>query len=402
MLAVSVLVGTLVPAAGSQQVEELTLGDWIGGAEAWGTSQVAAPEGSIVWEAYITSRFRFTVTQSSVEGTFDLQSRGLRGPTMTMQFSGPNGDFFADWNIDSGAGGVIDGDRSLLVFASNPITTSGVLRAQGIEVPVNGEPGTVTINNTIEYLACDHAIGNWDISVTQQIENAGWTPSWQGYWAATPLPSEDQESTLDDLIDGMGELFQEYAAFESTLGFGEDFDPDAVDWNVLLDLVERATALFNELHNLSECDEEAIGSDAIQEWSTALAGVIGNLVIAASAVTATADYYFSYAALNALIAAADATGAYGAGSPVDPALAFQTEEALIALTGLTIESNLRVANGDVPGGAECDAECSMDAWLWAVGAAGEAASHGWTVEVFGQSYGPGEVGDVLGDPPSSS
>lgn len=399
------LASALAPAASSQPVEEqneLRLGDWRGLSEAWGTSRVETSEGTLLWAAVIYSDFSFTVTTDGVEGVFDLASRGLNGnPSMTMQLQSPNGSGTADFNIDP-TRGVIDGTRDLLVFSVDGVTTSGQFRAAGVSVDINGTPSDVVIENTIEYLSCDAANGNWVVSVTQQIQDAGWTPSWQGWWLAYPQPPELQESTLDDLIDGMGELFEEYVDFESSLGFGSAFDPDAfsdVDWDVLLELVDRSTELYNELHNLSECDAEAIGSDAIQEWSTALAGVIGNLIITAAAVTSSDDYHVPYAMLNALIASADATGAYGAGSPLNPAIAFQTEEALITLTGQTIESNLRMSRGDVPGGATCDAACSMDAWRWAVGAAGEAASHGWTVEVFGESYGPGEVGDVLGDPP---
>ncbi|MDX1449566.1 MAG: hypothetical protein R3246_10950, partial [Acidimicrobiia bacterium] len=262
MLAVAALVGALVPAARSQpagDANQLTLGDWIGKANAWGTALVFAPGGTLQWDATFLSDFTFTVTTDGVEGTFDLRTRGLNfHPTMTMTFTSQAGTGVAEFNVDPGATGVIDGTRDLLVFSIDGVTTSGTFTATGVEVDIDGNPSNVVVENTIEYLSCDLANGTWVVEVSQMIQDAGWNGGWSGAWWAAPRPPELQENDLDVLIDGMGELFDDYGAFEASLGFGDDFNPPAGTWIELYDLVERATQLHNELHNLSECDAEAI------------------------------------------------------------------------------------------------------------------------------------------------
>lgn len=397
-----VIAALLAPAAAqTEEVTELTVGEWQGGAEAWGTARASGQGTEIEWDARLVSTFTFTVTEGAnggVEGEFSIRSDGLDGgDSMKMRAVTGGISFTADWDIDAGAGGRITGSRSELFFDSRPISTTATISAAGQTLTVAGQPSSIFIANTIEYLACDHAIGIWDVSISQQIEAESWTPSWTGYWAAVPVLDEDSETAEEEFIDGLEELFDDYRAFESavgtSLGPDADYDPTVIDSESMYGLIARSTELMNRLHNLSACDQEAIGAETLQEWRTALAGVISDLVLVLADRIALQDGLFlSVADLMALVAAADGTNAYrGAGE------AFQVEDALAELSSKTIEGHLRLSRGE--GGEECNQFCRQREYNWAAGGVAVAVTHGWSVTVEGTTYSPADAPSLLSDPP---
>jgi hypothetical protein len=407
VMVVGAVFASLVPAAAqSEQVDELTVGRWIGGAEAWGTARYSDEGSEIEWKARIVSTFRFTVAGAGVEGsaggvdgTFDIWSEGLlSGDQMQMNAVTGGQHFTADWDIDEDAGGRVTGTRSEIFFDSRPITTTATVALATGDFTIAGAPSEVFIANTIDYLACDHAIGDWDVSISQQIEGQNWTPSWSGYWAAVPVPpDEDDEEAEEEFIEGLGELFDDYRAFEESLGTSlgpdPDYDPTVVDSTVLLGLVAKATELQNTLHNLSMCDQGAIGAETLQEWRTALARVVADLIlVTADALAAQPGSFVGLAGLQALVGAADGTNAYlGAGE------AFQVEDALAELTSKSIEGHLRLSRGE--GAEPCDLGCQTDEYLWAAGSVAVAVTHGWSVMVEGTTYSPQEAPALLANPP---
>ena len=404
-LVLNLTAGAIAAASPTDEVVELTLGDWFGGAQAWGMGAAVVDGAPLTWSGQIKASYEFTVTESSVAGTFDLSTSGLLGASaITMRYETSEGTMLAEFNAVGGSGGVISGTRSDVVFQSRPMGTVGTVwltSPQGeLSFPIDGEPSAVTILTTITSISCDQVIGDWNTSITNQIEQAGWETSFKGPWLAWPRPPEDQQTELDQLIDGMEELFEDYAEFDASLGVGDDYDPWNADWSGFRSLIDRAIDIQNRIHNLSACDQQAIGAEVIQEWSSALASLVGNLVIAmADRVDETLGLEFPD--LVYLLSSADAIGAYGAGSAVDPGLAFQVEQALIDLTSQSVESHLRVSRGEKRSDS-CNAACRQDNYLYAAGGVVEAVTHGWTITVEGQSYSPAEVGAVLSNPPGDS
>lgn len=409
---ITALVAAGVPAsAQTEPVEELTVGEWQGGAEAWGTAQGSQGGTSIEWSARIVSTFTFTVVaggengEGSIEGEFDLRSEGLlEGDQMQMTATSGGQSFTAEWDINEPAGGSVGGTRREVVFDSEPMTTTATVMAAGQSIRGQGAPSEVVITNDIGYLACDHAIGNWDVSISQDIEGEGWTPSFSGYWAAVPVLDpetlERPQTPQEEFIDGLDELFADYREFEASVGtsLGPDptYDPTQLSASALLDLVGKATELMNTLHNLTRCDAESIGTETLQEWQTALAGVVGDLVLTAADRLAVQDGLFlSYASVQALVTAADGTNAYlGEGE------SFQVTDALAEIVSKSIEGHLRFSRGE--GLEPCDMACRNDQYLWAAGAVALATTHGWPITVEGETYAPEDAPSVLGDPPEES
>jgi hypothetical protein len=390
-----------------EEVNELTVGDWSGIGVASGVAWANQGGFQLLWVAGFENRFHFTVTESDVVGTFTLTSGGMYGnDQMAMRFQGPNIDATANWNISPPAQGTIDGDRSLLVFNAGNVTTAGTMNIPGVgSVPVSGQPSDVSITNSIKRLTCDTAEGDWEISVIQQIEGQGWSPSWNGSWVAFPVPDPDQQTEAEDLVDGLDELFNDFNEFSATASNALDpeapYEPTNIDRAELIDLANRATEMANKLHNLSPCDQEQIGADTLREWNTALVRGVADLAIAAAEyVAAQGDtVIFTFETLNALVAAADATGAHGEGSGLGAGEAFQLEDALSFLTGASVEQHLRFAEGRY---SDCDSACQLDNYLWAAGSVAEAVTHGWSITVEGQTYGPSEAPQLLANPPGES
>lgn len=408
------IVGVVVPAGAQTEQTELALGDWFGGAQAWGQGAAVVNGSPLTWSGQFKSSFDFTVSESSVVGEFDFSTSGLFGAqAITMRYDTPQGSMLAEFNADAGSGGVISGTRSQVEFHSRPMGTVGTVHFSGpsgeVSFPIDGEPSAVTIFTTIISMTCDQVIGDWDPSIIAQIEEAGWDAQFKGNWLAWPRPPEDQQTELDNLIDGMEELFEEYANFDASLGSGSSYDPLSADWSQLYNLVARAVEMTNKLHNLSECDRQAVGAEVIQEWTTALASLVGDLIIVLADHVAIArdigeQGSLAFEGLIAIIAAADAVGAYGAGSVVDPGLAFQVDEALADLTGSTVEAHLRTSRGELapPDGSACNDFCKGQHYRWAAGGVVEAVTHGWTITVDGQSYSPAEAPGLLANPPGDS
>jgi len=408
------LIGVGMPTAlGGGQTDQLALGDWIGGAEAWGSGEAQVDGAPLVWSGRFKSTFEFTVSESSVAGEFDFTTSGFfGGGSMTMDYESEQGIMHAEFNAEPGAGGTISGTRTDILFNSRPMGTVGEARFEGsgqvVTFPIAGDPAHVSIFTTIRYVSCDQAIGDWDPSITAQIQAVGWDAMFKGYWAASPRLPEDQQTEMDQLIDGMEELFEDYADFDASLGFGSQYDPLGADWSELLGLAERAVEITNKIHNLHECDQQALGAETIQEWTTALASLVGNLVIAAADHVAAMDggqeiVGFPYSQLHHLITSAGGIGAYGAGSVVNAGLAFQVEQALIDLTSQTVAVHLKVSTGELTGpGESCNDFCRNQHYLWAAGAVVTAVTSGWTLTVGGQSYPPSEAPSLLDNPPGGA
>jgi hypothetical protein len=382
--------------AQGEQPAELTLGDWQGFAFASGFTWAAEADILVTWVATIESEYEFTVTDGGIEGEFDLESSGVQG-NYEMKMSGvtPDGQMNASFNIDDPAGGTISGARSELQFESTTVTTSGTLSmdiyGSKTDLPIRGAPSTVSITNTITHLTCDMAVGNWDVSITQQIQDQGWTPEWQGHWVAVLIPPPGQETAQEELIDDLSELTKDFDDYRISLGraVGPDpnFDPTAIRSAELVPLVNRATAIANRLHNLSPCDAAAIGSETLQKWRTALADMVGDLVLTAGEAVAAQNKFPGFDSLIALVQAADTTGSYGAGSPLGAGQASEIEAALIDLTSRSIEGHLNNSTGN------------DDHYRWAAGGVATAVSHGWPVTVGGTTYAPADAPSLVASPP---
>jgi hypothetical protein len=405
-LVLNLTAGAIAAASPTDEVVELTLGDWFGGAQSWGMGAAVVRGAPLTWSGQFKASYEFTVTESSVAGTFDLSTSGLLGASaITMRYETSEGTMLAEYNAVGGSGGEISGTRSDVVFSSRPMKTVGTVwftSPQGeMSFPIDGEPSAVTILTTITSMSCDQVIGDWNTSISTQIEQAGWETNFKGIWLAWPRPPEDQQTELDQLIDGMEQLFEDYADFDASLGVGDEYDTTRADWSEFESMIDRAVEIQNRIHNLSACDQQAIGAEVIQEWSNALASLVGNLIIAVADAGVAYGLRLPFSGLIYLIAGADAIGAYGAGSMVDPGLAFQVEQALIDLTSNSVEGHLIASRGESQSDS-CNAACRQDNYLWAAGGVVEAVTHGWTITVEGQSYSPAEVGAVLANPPGDS
>jgi hypothetical protein len=257
---------------------------------------------------------------------------------------------------------------------------------------VDGDPLTMSIGTNITKLTCDQLLGDWEVGIELELFQRGWTPTFDGEWWAVPEPEGPEESELKALIEDFPELLTDADELRTDLRAGAFQEAPNATGTRLLELAERAGEIANRLHNLSECDKQAIGSETLQKWSTMLAGTVAEVIIA---VFGSDIQYADYSAVNALIRAADQSGAYGSGSSLDPAIQVAVESSLIALTSQSVEDNLNLAQDE-----SWSLEKREDFYLWALGAAMDAAGHGWTITVNGQSYPPGTTGPLFETSPS--
>lgn len=375
---------------------KLAVGDWIGGAQAWGTSTFTDPTiGRWTYDAFINSTYKFTVTQDAVSGSFDLYSDKL-----VLQGNIPQaGKTTVNMNLVKGSGGSITGDRRDLNFLASTRITGTIHSDQfGTQNIPPTSPDATTINTTIEYVSCDTAIGNWDISVNMHLQNMGFTPTWKGYWAASRVMDAEEKNAKQNLFSDLNDLFKDSVDFEASLGTGESYDPTHFDPGKLMDLAKRATEINNKIFNLSYCETQTIGSDQIERWSTALAWVMSRLIISADQFTQNSNQFPPYKDLFALIEAAHATDAFGPGSLLNQTDSSRTEQALVDLTSRTAEDYLAESRGEY---STCqEFACEQDSYLKATGAVLSAVDNHWTLTVDGQQYTPSQAPKLLGNPPT--
>lgn len=351
----ALVAASVTPATAQDDVEAppdpvggpLEIGPWTAAANASG--QATASEGGmqLTWTGNIPAQFTFGVADDGrATGTWTHQGSAV------FEFSGTSEGQSIDATADvsMSGGGSVSGNNTQLTLegtSTNTGTMTGTVAGRSMTMPINNTQPTSPMTVSVRSTVCDEAYGDWEYTVEAGFRGEGWaTASFSGHWLGYRDTAGVQEH-LDDLLDQAAMGGDDMPDFSSSgtplmaktaelLWRYNDFVDDYPNWAIgdVINAMEWAELLINELRNLTECDLKMFGEDQVEIFTNGLTLMIQQLVMG---ILEVGDV--DSTAWQTLAQVAARTGAIGAGSQY-PEAAAAAEAALIEAGSKILTDNL--------------------------------------------------------------
>lgn len=376
---------------------QLHPGSWVGIGTARGTGAASVEGATFRMAVALDARFLVDVAGDAVHGTWEFDT------PVSMTGTGLPGAGRMTWLGRVTGDGTVSGTAARLVLQADQHATGTVtVTADGRSYtqPVDNHEAMPPLDVTIVDATCVDAQGDWQVPLQTSATRTGWDASFDASWyALRELGAADDPAAL---IEALREDVDELLDRVNRTGEGADLlapedpasEPLPLEWEALVDMVDRTVELTNEVRNLGECARKELGPDGVERFFNALTRAMQNLVLLAD------EFLLEPGDIRMLMAAATNVGAVGAGA-TPPERAAGIEEVLRAQGERIANENVGTDGTPSTTGKACtlDAPCLVVSYdmvdVLVIG-----AQYGWSYTIADHTRSAEEWLAWMGDHPS--
>ena len=288
---------TAAATRGEPQQYALADGDWFGISVAVGAFDAEEDDFYVFWGGKVGGGFEFTVTGDTASGMWQFVGEGLQ--IIQGESQGQPIEVLAQ--LTYGGGGAVSGSATTLILNGSTTTTGTIEATAGgssLTIPHEGDPEPLPTLSMPVFEFCDEAYGDWEVVVVEEFEEAGFAQTGQlfGPVRGVFVATRDREAGFSELA---AQVLADagYAPNEQFVTADIEMPEVLLMRRTLMDdiadllgrfpdwtfesvafTIDQANAVLNELRNLSECEQLAIGADNVQRWMNEITFLVNQLV----------------------------------------------------------------------------------------------------------------------------